>query len=231
MKDKYHKVVNDCLGNNVDTDIFIIHFKKEFTTLLKKISDVADKQELFIDADYFLNADNVLKVLQPDNKNWRYTWQIDYPVPKLFEDVNWSQYFDKTSKMVKDNKIDQIQVILIISDKNILVDPKFEKLLHFYKTFNRMDCKIINNNNFRKIISQNSIGNYRDFGIYSDRLLFIEIPEEQVSGHFIKDREIISNYTNLFNQLWTSVFAEENPSRQSNPIDFKVLFDFDNDSK
>ena len=74
---KYHKVVNDSLGEN---DLFLLHFEKEFRKLSNNISDVADKKELFVNADYFLNADNLLKIFRTyEEKSWRYSWQIDDP--------------------------------------------------------------------------------------------------------------------------------------------------------
>jgi hypothetical protein len=45
-------------------DLFVTHFQKDIRTLLEKIKEVAERQQLRVQADHFLNVDNVLDAFQ-----------------------------------------------------------------------------------------------------------------------------------------------------------------------
>jgi|SRR5688572_14317674 len=223
----YHKVVNHSLGEN---DLFLLHFEKEFKKLSNKISDVAEKKELFVNADYFLNADNLLRIFKTyDEKSWRYSWQIDNPEEKLFEHESWCQFFEKTTKLAELNQMKEINALLAFKDLSFASHPRIKKLLDFYKTNKGISCKIITKERYKKICDYNSFSNIVDFGLYGNQLLFVEANyEPEISGYFSKDKHKINEYSNLFMQIWnTESVAEENPSTESTKVTFKELFIFD----
>lgn len=223
----YHKVVGDSLGEN---DLYLLHFEKEFKKLSNKISDVAEKKELFVNADYFLNADNLLRLFKNyEEKSWRYSWQVDDPSEKIFEYESWCQFFEKTTKLAELNEMKEIKALLVVKDIAFLEHPRIKKLLDFYKSNERLECKIITKERYKKICDYNSFSNVVDFGLYGNRLLFVEASyEPEISGYFSKDKHKIDDYSNLFTQIWnTESVTTENPSTQTAKLTFKELISFD----
>ncbi len=227
IRSNFHKVVQDAKDED---DIFIIHFIKEFKKLSKKISEVAEKQELFVNADYFLNADNVIKVFPSyDESVWYYTWQIKNADNELFNQEAWCQFFEKTAKLIELKKMKEIKAILILPNLEMQNHERISKLLAFYKTNDGISCKILDETRFKKILDYNSFNNHDDFGIYGSKLLYIEkYFEEEVTGYFVKNKDIIDGYTKLFNHLWVSdTIALPNPSKETHRLSVTDLINFD----
>lgn len=228
IRTSYHTVVQDSKGEN---DIFLLHFSKEFKKLKKKISEVADKKELFIAADYFLNADNVLKVFPSfEESTWRYVWKIENIDIPLFKEHSWRQFFEKTAKMVQQKKMKEIRAIIVISKPEFIESERIKKLLHFFKTNDGIDCRLISIKDYECVCKFNNVEiSLSDFGIYGNHLLFIEkYNDEEVSGFFSKDASQIHDYCDLFECFWEAkTITDDNPSKESKTIDVDSLIKFD----
>jgi hypothetical protein len=228
IRTNFHKVVEDSKSEN---DIFILHFQKEFKKLQRKIFDVAEKKELFVAADYFLNADNVLKIFPSfEESKWRYVWKIDKIDEPLFDEHAWRSFFEKTAKMVLAGKMKEIRAIIVLSKIEFLESERIKKLLDFFKTNTNIDCKLITYKSYENVCKYNSVEtSLADFGLYGSQLLFTEkYNEGEVSGFFSKDSFHISDYSNLFERFWESnTITEVNPSIESITIDVDTLIKFD----
>lgn len=229
IRENFHKVIE---GAKDEDDIFVVHFNKEFLKLKRKISEVVEKNELYVNADYFLNADNLLKVFNGyDDSYWYYTWQINDPNEKFFEEMPWHQFFDKSTKLVEQKKMKEVRAILIFQNLDqIVTHPKIQKLLTFYKTYHdNINCKIIDKDVYIKLLRNNSFTNFNDFGIYGNTLLYLEkYLETEAAGYFVKDKNIIKNYTSLYEKLWEhDTIAQPNPSIETSKLTFNSLFNFD----
>ena len=227
IRTNFHKVVQDAKDEN---DIFVLHFMKEFKKLSNNIVEVAEKKELYVTADYFLNTDNVLNAFSnPDDSFWHYTWQINNADEELFDKEAWCLYFEKTPKFVQTKKMKHIKAILIFPDLSFVEHPRISKLLAFFKTNNDITCKIISLKRFTNILNQNSFSGTDDFGIYGSSLLYIEkYVGSEAAGFFIKDKQRINNYGNLFNQLWDSdSMTLPNPSKETIKVEVTSLINFD----
>lgn len=228
MRASYHVVVQD---SKTENDIFVLHFEKEFKKLKKKISEVADKKELFVSADYFLNADNVLKVFPSfEESTWRYVWKIENIDIPLFKEHSWRQFFEKTAKMVQQKKMKEIRAIIVISKPEFIKSERIKKLLDFFKTNEKINCRLIAIEDFESVCKLNSVEiSLSDFGLYGNQLLFTEKYQGgEVSGFFSKDASQIHDYSKLFECFWEAkTITDDNPSEESTTIDVDTLIRFD----
>lgn len=228
IRTNYHKVVEE---SKVENDIFVLHFQKEFKKLQRKISEVAEKKELFVTADYFLNADNLLKIFPSyDESIWRYVWTIENIEYPLFKEHSWRQFFEKTAKMVQQNKMKAIQAIIVISKPEFVESERIKKLLGFFKTNDKIDCRLISTENYVSVCKINSFEtSHSDFGLYGKLLLFTEkYHEGEVRGFFSKDISQIHDYSKLFECFWdATTITDDNPSTELATIDVDTLIKFD----
>jgi hypothetical protein len=227
IRSHFHKLVEESKDEN---DLFLVHFMKLFKKLSNKIAEVSEKNELSIEADYFLNSDNVLNAFSGfEESYWYYTWQINNLNEELFDDKEaWCLFFEKTAKLVETKKMKEIKAILIFSDLSFIQDPKIQKVLAFFKTNPNNTCKIISKERYTKILKQNSFISTDDFGIYGSNLLYIEkYIGIEAAGLFIKNKHIIEDYKNIFNQLWNSdTMTQQNPSKETKKVEVTELICF-----
>jgi hypothetical protein len=210
-------------------DLFVTHFKKEIHQLAEKIKGVAERRELRVQADHFLNVDNVLDAFQGASELiWRYTWPID-DRHKLFDEHAWKRYFDTTVKMAEQGHIKEIRTVLVLDDPGLIQNPRVQKLLDFFHTNKGFECYTINRRDYRSICADNGVPPiYIDFGIYGDILLFLtEQYEPEIVGLFTKDPTKIEHYCRLFDSMWGSAIARRNPSSVVQPVSLEELYTFD----
>jgi len=228
IRTNFHKVIQDA---KTDNDIFVLYFEKEFKKLQRKISEVAEKKELFIAADYFLNAENLLKIFPTyDESVWRYVWKIENVEHCLFKEHSWRQFFEKTAKMVAQKKMKEIKTIIVLNDQSFIESTRIKKLLGFFKTNDGIDCRLISMESYATVCRLNSFEtSLSDFGLYGHQLLFIEKYQEgEVTGSFSKDITQINDYSRLFDGFWeATTITDENPSKEISKIDVDTLIKFD----
>lgn len=229
IRSSFTKIAEGSYGKR---DLFIAHFMKEFRRLSNKIRNVTEKQELRVVADHFLSVENVLDAFSGDDERiWRYTWPLTVG-EKLFDELPWKCYFEETAKMLNEKRIKYIRSILILDNLTLIKDSRIEKLMDYFHSNQRMDCRIISNDVYQKICSDNELPTrYKDFGIYGRRLLFrTEEYEPEIIGTFSKDVNLISNYVSLFDVMWNSdSVTRKNPSTVTEIVPLEDLFKFDDE--
>ena len=229
IRGSFTKIVEDSYGKS---DLFIAHFMKEFQSLSRNIKNVTEKQELQVEADHFLSVENVLDAFSGDTERvWRYTWPLTVG-EKLFDEFPWKRYFEATAKMLNEKKIEDIRSILILDNFSSITDSRIEKLLDYFHSNKKMNCRLILNDVYQNICSDNQLpSHYKDFGIYGRRLLFrTEQYEPKIIGTFSKDIDLISNYVNLFEAMWNSEsVTRKNPSTVIEVLTLEDLFKFDDE--
>lgn len=210
-------------------DLFVTHFVKQVHDLELKIREVAERQELRLRADHFLNLDNVLDAFQGDpDRIWRYTWLIDSK-HRLF-DHNWKRYFDRTASMLEKGEIKQARSLLVLDDMKLLTSPRVAKLLDFYHTHKGMECWVISRSDYLEICADSGVpASYLDFGIYGTRLLFLtEQYEPEIIGVFTKEPKAVEHYRLFFDSMWgTPSVAKRNPSGATGAVSLEDVFALD----
>lgn len=203
-----------------DRDLFVNHFMGEVRDLDGSLRDVAQKGELRVRADHFLSVDNVLNVFRGSaNRIWRYTWFID-PSDQLFADLAWRRYFERTSVMLQAKEIAEIRIVLVFSEQSLVNSPRVGALLKYFASHRGFDCWYMLKEDYAAISADMQVpASYLDFGIYSDRLLFLtEQYAPEIIGIFSKDKDRIAQYTHLFDALWGSAaVATKNPA-EAKPV-------------
>lgn len=227
IRNCFCQIIRDSYG---DKDLFVTHLMKQLHQLGETIKDVAEKRELRVQADHFLSVDNVLDAFQGDSERiWRYTWPIDAK-HILFDDHAWKRYFEKTAEMVEQGAIKQIRTMLVLDEPKLVQAPRVNKLFDFFHTNKGFECFTINQHDYRSICANNGVpGNYIDFGIYGNRLLFLtEQYEPDIIGVFTKDLTTIQHYKSLFDSMWGSPsVARRNPSNAEQRVTLEELYEFD----
>ena len=226
IRNCFIQIVRESYGTK---DLFVSHFKNELHQLSLKIREVAERRQLTVQADHFLNVENVLDAFQGDKERiWRYTWAIDGDY-KLFDDLPWRRYFEKTAKMVEENDIKEARALLVLDDIQWLTSARVEKLLDFFHTNRGFQCSIVKREDFRSICADSELGKHIDFGIYGSRLLFLtEQYEPEIRGQFTKDSTRIQSAIKSFDSMWESAsVARRNPSTASQRVTIEELFEFD----
>ncbi|MGH9908672.1 MAG: hypothetical protein ACRD8U_24190 [Pyrinomonadaceae bacterium] len=186
VRNCFVQIASNSYGNR---DLFVAHFKKEIHQLAEKIKEAGERREMRVQADHFLNVDNVLDAFQGASERiWRYTWPIDGN-HRLFDEHAWKSYFAKTTKMAEQGEIKEIRTVLVLDDLKLMQTVRVQKLLDFFHTNKGFECFTINERDYRSICSDNGMPcNYIDFGIYGDILLFLtEQYDPEIVGLFTKD--------------------------------------------
>lgn len=221
------RVAREAYGEN---DLFVAHFRREIHQLAESIGEVAERRQLRVQADHFLTVDNVLDAFQGDAERiWRYTWTVEGE-HRLFDELAWKRYFEKTAAMVERGEIKEVRTLLVIEKQEALESPRMRRLLDFFHTNKGFRCCIANRNDVRLLCNDNSgMTNCIEFGIYGDRLLFLtEQYEPQVRGVFTKDPGTIKHYCKLFDSMWSSAsVASANPSTATARVTLAELYKFD----
>ncbi|MCX6154097.1 MAG: hypothetical protein NT007_08055 [Candidatus Kapabacteria bacterium] len=231
----YDKILNnirtyflEILDNEIgDKDLFVTHFHNEFIDLQKKTHNVARMQELSLDANHFLNTDNVLNAFSGAvEKDWLFTWPIDNDY-ELFYPHHWMQYFESAVKLVPDG-ISEIKAILVLNEEELVDLNGLKHLFHFFKTFHsNIQCKYIVRSVFKDVCTaDNFVLNYEDCGLYGNKLLYVNeyYSPETIKGKFIKNKSEIDKFRTIFNRFWNSELTKSNPSQETNKILLKDLF-------
>lgn len=213
-----------------EADLFVTHFQKEFRKLARRVEDAADKRELRVSSEYYLNDDEVFEAFLGNDKDptLRYTWPVS-PGARLFEEHAWRRYFEVIAGMAERKRIGMIRAILILDNVKTDAAP-FPQLLDFYKHAERQECRIIARADYVGIATEAEIPtNFLDFGIYGNQMLFrSEQYAPEYVGTFIKERALIGTYIKFFDTLWGSVgVTKKNPSASAKAISFEQLVDQD----
>jgi len=211
----FSKLVSGSYGPR---DLFVAHFRREFEELARLIHDAAQKNEVRVIAEHFLSVDNVLEAFREDDEPvMRYVWPIAAG-DKLFDDHAWRSYFEATTKMARQKTIKWIRAILVVDSYELVKTPRLGALLSFFRGEKGLDCRLIREQDFKVLCSESRMpGAYLDFGIYGTRLLFrTEQYVPSIIGLFTKDPGLISQYTALFDRMWSSAsITTANPSTPS----------------
>lgn len=230
IRTSFSEVVKESYGAN---DLFVAHLLKEMRNLGQKARDVAEKQELRVIADHFLSVENVLDAFEGDSdRTWRYIWHIGSEPLFGDEDLPWRRYFEGTAKMAREGKLASIKAILMVDDPEVLELPRVSKLLDFFHTNDRLDCRIVTRDVYQQACSSDGLtADGIDFGIYGTRLVFITKQyEPHVEGTFTKDASNISAHRSLFETMWNSEsMTRANPSTATQRVTLAELLTFDPD--
>jgi hypothetical protein len=218
----YVRVTRESYGPR---DLFVSHFRREIHGLAEQIAEVAERRQLRVQAEHFLNVDNVLDAFQGDDDPiWRYTWGVDNAEP-LFDELAWRRYFERTTTMLEAGQIKEARTILIVGDSQGAQSPRVQKLLDFFQTNKGFSCRLVDRADFTELYS----GPYIDFGIYGNRLLFLtERYEPNITGLFTKDPAQIQHYCRVFDSMWSSTSVARNkPYRATARVTLEELYEFD----
>lgn len=210
-------------------DLFVNHYFNKIQDLYSEIRHTTEKNELRVNENHLLAIDEELAAFEGAKERiLRYTW-LFLSDNKLFDSSNWRRYFEETIKLINQKKLNKVKILLLVPSYSFLELPRINKLLDFVKTTKNVECRVIINTMFEEICSDNGISTKSiDFGIYSDRLLFITDADGTENGLWIKDKKTILHFNKVFEMVWsTRGLSKENPSQSVTPMKFSDLFDFD----
>jgi len=220
----FEKLIRSSYGKH---DLFVTHFMSQLRDMDRRLRDVAEKGELRVLADHFLSVDNVLDVFKGDGERiWRYTWFID-PGEKLFGDLAWRRYFEKTAELLNQKSITEIRCLLVFSDLALVDAPRIQALFRYFASHRGFGCCYMTRSDYAAISADNQIpANWLDFGVYGNGLLFLtEHYTPDIVGTFSKDSSQIEHYTRLFDSLWGSrAVARKNPAAAKPVLTIEELF-------
>lgn len=210
-------------------DLFVNHYLHKIQNLYSEIRHTTEKNELRVDENHLLAIDEELAAFEGAKERiLRYTW-LFLSDNMLFDSSNWRRYFEETIKLVDQKKLNKIKILLLVPSYSFLETPRIIKLLDFINNTKNVECRVIIKTKFEEICSDSGISSKNiDFGIYSDRLLFITDADGTENGLWIKDKKTILHFIKVFEMVWsTRGLSKENPSICTSPMKFSDLFDFD----
>ena len=212
-------------------DVFVKQCIVKIKNVTEEIRTAAENKNLRVEHDHLFMVKDVLDIYKNDDECvWRYSWPI-YSDKRLFQHDAWRQYFAETAIMLRKRQLKEIHILLIIKDSTTLQNPRISKLLDYFRTNKRNVCRIILEERFKRICSQNSIPdkNWIDFGIYAKKLLFISDVDASGNGMFTKSMSLIDKYCAIFDTIWdcNNKLADVNPSNNETKVSIEELFRFD----
>lgn len=124
-----------------------------------------------------------------------------------------------------------VQVIVIFEKQTTIKKECVSKLLDFFASEKKYECKLCMLDTFRSVCETNGVpSQYVDFGIYGDSMLFVS--EQYVPTHkgtYYKDENRIRLYMCLFDEIWNSDFlAVPNISQCKSVVSVSDLLRLDN---
>jgi len=215
----YYEVSRDSHGEN---DLFVTYAKKEIEKLNSTLRVAAKQKEFGISSDYILNATGVFDAFSVSSEK---TLKMTFPVWEADDAVFISpadiHFFEVLQSKVTSNKLNSVQVIVILDNDNMFQKVYVKKLLDFFAAEQKYECKICMVDTFRNVCDTNGVpSQFVDFGIYGDKMLFVT--EQYVpihKGTYYKDTNRIRLYTRLFDEIWKSdILALKNTNTNTTPV-------------
>lgn len=217
----FAEIAREAQGTN---DLFVSHYQEKVEELHRAIKESAEKGELRVTTNFWMNADVVFNILDGEKKpTLRYTWPIEKG-EALFNDMAWNKSFQVTGDLADEGKL-EVQALLIVATWSVLQEPNVAALLDYYKNGKGQECRIILEKNYDQVCEGNEIPkNYLDFGIYGKHMLFrSEVYRPVYVGSYTKDASVIAKYTKFFDHIWRAAGTKKNPSKESRSMSAEDL--------
>lgn len=228
IRSYYFSIVRDAFGPK---DLYTVFFLEEFDRLAHKIKEAAEAQFLRMTENHLFVSAGLFEPSTYGGNDLviRYTWPIS-DNEKIFEDYPWRRFFEQLTQAAANGKIKSIKVIVIVTDKKVLEEPRPKLFLDFLHTNKGWDCRVMTAADYRNMCIDSQISQtYLDFGIYGQNLLFrTERSMPTVTGVFTKDGAIIRNYVHFFDTMWESdAITAPNPSTCATQVKLDEFLRFD----
>ena len=200
IRGSFTKVHADRYGED---DLFVAHFERALTDLARNIARAADHKELQVWNHHFGSVRRVMNVFAGEKEPAYWcTWWLGMD-EGLFEDSHWRSYFSQVVEMVRRDAIEEMKILLIVQHLDQVDGDKVGALAGFCGTNRGLECGVVVGGEYSKFRQDAELpASDVDFGIYGTRLLFRTASEEEKSGLFCKDPQMISRYREHFEAVW-----------------------------
>ena len=214
-----------------DKDLFVVTCSRSIESLHYLLKRAAVEKTIEITTDYLINATGVFEALNVASQR---TIELTFPINeingKILPTVEDEKFFETVYKMVVDDQVNRVRILLILGDSNLLNNEKLKILCRFYESNKAYECKYILKPDFIEACDHNMIqSSYLDFGIYGPKMLFRVEQYDPYKGIYSKDEEQVNRYLSLYNEVWnfesvTHTFPLS-PKETAQPMTLKNFFD------
>ncbi len=220
----YYSINKESHGDN---DLFVTYAKKEIEKLHSVLSKAANQKEFSISSDYIINAGGVFDAFSQTSVHiLKMTFPIMVADGAIFTSQADIHFFEVLKEKVDRKELDGVKVIMVLETQELLQRDDVKKLLDFFKTTPKYNCKIAIQSDFMAICDTNGVSSqFIDFGIYGPKMLYIT--EQYVpihKGTYYKDETKVKHYHRLFDEVWDSdAITQPNPSDGKTKVELSSL--------
>ncbi len=212
INEYFSNIIRDSHGSK---DLFLITCSKSIDNLHSLSREASIDKKIEISSDYVINVNGVFEALNvTKDKTVKMTFPIIEIKGNIIATPEDKKFFEAMYEKTQSDEISAIEILVIISNEDLLENEKLKKLFDFYASNKKYECKYVLQSDFIEVCENNRIPTSSlDFGIYGSKILFVVEKLTPYSGIYYKDDQKIKCYTELFDQIWTfSAMTKSNPS-------------------
>ncbi|MCD8013657.1 MAG: hypothetical protein LUG99_10855 [Lachnospiraceae bacterium] len=187
-----------------DKDLFVATCSRSIDSLYYLLKRAAVEKKIEITTDFLINTTGVFDALNvASQRTIELTFPIDEIKDRILQTAEDEKFFETAYKMVMDNQVHKVRVLLILGDTGLIRNEKLLALCRFYQSNKAYECKYILKSDFIEACNNNMIqSGTLDFGIYGPKMLFRVEQYEPYKGVYSKDEDQVRRYLSLYNEVW-----------------------------
>lgn len=207
---------------------FLDHYSRELELINSRIQTTITRKEMLLDRFHIDSTDVLLSLYDQKSHNQFLATHVLADVTDVF-DVTYQMYFFAWLDRLKTKKVRSLKRLFVLERNEELERENVQKLLAFHNNpIPGLEAKVVQRSELLRIKSDFLIDDgVTDIGIFSDQYVYLGSTrkDDQISGHFSRDKKTIQKYTACFEALWNSTSARPVSEFTTNVIDAKGVFE------
>lgn len=216
------------LDEDLRESFYLDHYQRDLELLLSRVQTSLNTKEIQIDRNHIDSTAVLLSIYDNKEHSLFLATHCLSDVTDTF-DPTFRVYFHAWLDRLKSRKVREFRRLFVLDDIAQLDHPNSRKLVAFHNGSTRgLSAKIVNRAELHRFKADYQLNDgVDDFGVFSSEYIYLgqTRQDENISGSFSRDRSLIDKYTNMYEALWDSQFAQEVGSVVAESVTIDQLFD------
>ena len=194
--------------------VFIDYCRWSLERSLEVVQDAVQRGELAVQDHHFDTIDSVLGAFDGcTDRTFRCVWQVEKGAKLL--DSTWRDYMKNlvalSRKRLPHRRV-QIRILFVLTDRKQLDRSSVRKVLSFVSNQVGIEHRLMLRDDYDGRLRDGGLdGQYEDFGIYGDHLLFRTKSYEPNIGMFSDNQTLIRGYRKMHDAAMNAANAVADP--------------------
>jgi hypothetical protein len=199
------------LDDELRDSFFLDHYTRELELVDSRIQTTITRKEMLLDRFHIDSTEVLLALFDDRSHNQFLATHVLADVTDSF-DVTYQMYFFAWLEKLETKKVKSLKRLFILEDETELERENVKRLLAFHNNdIPGLEAKVVKRSELIRVKSDYLIDDgVTDIGIFSNQYVYLGSTrqDDQISGHFTRDKKTIHKYTACFNTVWDSASAQ-----------------------